>query len=101
MINQNFVYLGVAITALGGLSYLINTLRGTVQPNRVTWFLWSLAPLIAFAAEVRQSVGLQAWFTFILGFEPLLVVIASFINKKAYWKMTRTDKMFGALSLIG
>lgn len=101
MISENFVYLGVFITSLGGLSYLIKTLQGKVQPNRITWFLWSLAPLIAFAAQLKQGVGPQVWLTFIIGFEPLLVFLASFVNKNSYWKVSKMDKAFGALSIIG
>jgi hypothetical protein len=101
MLNPNFVYLGVAIIALGGVSYLINTLRGTVQPNRVTWLLWSLAPLIAFAAQIKQGVGIQSLLTFVVGVEPLLVLLATFVNKKSYWKISKLDLMFGALSIVG
>lgn len=101
MLNPNFVYLGVAIIALGGVSYLIKTLRGTVQPNRVTWFLWSLAPLIAFAAQIKQGVGIQSLLTFIVGAEPLLVLLATFVNKKSYWKISKLDLTFGALSIVG
>lgn len=53
MLNENFVILGAVIFAIGSLSYLIDTLKGKVKPNRVTFFLWALAPLIAFAAEVK------------------------------------------------
>lgn len=101
MINENFVYLGLIITSWGGVSYLVNTIQGKIQPNRVTWLLWSLAPLIAFAAQVKQDVGIQSLLTFVIGFEPLLIFLASFVNKKSYWKISRMDKTFGALSIIG
>lgn len=101
MINENFVILGVIIAFLGGLKYLIETIKGNAKPNKVTWFLWALAPLIAFAAELKQGVGIQAWMTFIVGFNPLLVFVASFFNKKAYWKLTRFDLICGSFALVG
>jgi len=101
MINQNFVILGAIIAAAGSLSYLIDTLKGKVKPNRVSFLLWSLAPLIAFFAEVKQGVGIQALMTFIVGFLPLTIFIASFVNKKAVWNLTGFDLMCGALSIIG
>ncbi|MEK9178462.1 MAG: hypothetical protein AAB801_01630, partial [Patescibacteria group bacterium] len=64
MLNENFVYVGLFIASLGNIVYLIQTLRGKVQPNRVTWFLWALAPLIAFAAQIKQGVGVQSLLTF-------------------------------------
>jgi hypothetical protein len=101
MINQNFVILGAIIATIGGLSYLIDTVKGKVKPNRVSFLLWSLAPLIAFVAELRQGVGLQSLMTFEVGFLPLAIFIASFFNKNAKWKLTRFDLTCGVLSLIG
>jgi len=101
MINENFVILGVIIAFLGGLKYVFETIKGNTKPNKVTWFLWALAPLIAFAAELKQGVGIQSWMTFVVGFTPLLVFLASFINKQAYWKLTRFDLICGALALLG
>lgn len=101
MIDQNFIYLGVLIQFLGGLSYIIDTVKGKIQPNKVTWLLWSIAPLVAFAAEISQGVGIQALSTFIVGFVPLLVFIASFVNKKATWKLGSFDIICGTLSLAG
>lgn len=101
MLNENFVILGVVIATLGSIKYLIETLRGTVKPNRVTFFLWALAPLVAFTAEVKQGVGIQSLMTFWVGFSPLIILIASFVNKKAYWKLGPFDFICGGLSLIG
>jgi hypothetical protein len=101
MINQNFVILGAIIAAAGSLSYLIDTLKGKVKPNRVSFLLWSLAPLIAFFAEIKQGVGIQALMTFVVGFLPLTIFIASFVNKKAEWKLTGFDLICGALSIVG
>jgi len=101
MIDQNFVIVGAIIAAVGSLSYLVDTLKGKVKPNRVSFLLWSLAPLIAFFAEVKQGVGIQALMTFIVGFLPLTIFIASFVNKKAVWNLTGFDLMCGALSIIG
>jgi len=101
MINQNFVIVGAIIATVGSISYLLDTLKGKVKPNRVSFLLWSLAPLIAFFAEIKQGVGIQALMTFIVGFLPLTIFIASFVNKKAVWNLTGFDLMCGALSIIG
>ena len=101
MINQNFVILGAIIAAAGSVSYLIDTLKGKVKPNRVSFLLWSLAPLIAFFAEIKQGVGIQALMTFVVGFLPFTIFIASFVNKKAVWNLTGFDLMCGALSIVG
>jgi hypothetical protein len=101
MINQNFVIVGAIIATAGSISYLIDTLKGKVKPNRVSFLLWSLAPLIAFFAEIKQGVGIQALMTFIVGFLPLTIFISSFVNKKAVWNLTGFDLICGALSIVG
>lgn len=101
MISENFVIVGAIIAALGTLSYIIDTVKGRVKPNRVSFLIWSIAPLIAFVAQLKQGVGIQSLTTFIVGFLPLTVFIASFVNKKAEWKLTRFDLSCGFLSLIG
>lgn len=101
MIDERFMFVAVLISFLGSASYLIETIKGRVRPNRVTWALWALAPLIAFVAEIKQGVGLVSLMTFMVGFGPLLIFFASFVNKKAEWKITRFDVICGALSLGG
>ncbi|HXE09828.1 MAG TPA: hypothetical protein VN554_00195 [Verrucomicrobiae bacterium] len=101
MINQNFVILGVLIGFAGNMVYVINTLKGRTRPNRVTWFMWTLAPFIAFAAQLHEGVGIQSLVTLMAGTCPLLVLIASFVNNKSVWKLTPFDFSCGALSIVG
>jgi hypothetical protein len=100
VIDAHFAILGALIVLTGNAAYALDTVRGNTQPNRVSWSLWALAPMIAFAAEVVQGVGLGAVLTLAVGFGPLLVVAASFLDPKAYARMTPFDAGCGVLSLI-
>lgn len=101
MIDEKFVFISVALNLVGGFTYLLKTIKGEVKPNKVTWFMWALAPLIAFIAQFKQEVGLSSLMTMAAGVNPALIFVASFLNKKADWKITRFDLGCGALSLIG
>jgi hypothetical protein len=101
MLHSNFVIIGTLIGAAGSVAYLIDTIKGKVKPNRVSFLLWSVAPFIAFFAQLKQGVGLEALMTFSTGFQPLTIFIASFVNKQAEWKLTRFDLLCGILSLLG
>ena len=101
MLSSNFVIVGALISTVGEIGYLIDTAKGKIKPNRVSFLLWSIAPFIAFAAMVKQGVGIDALMTFSLGFFPLLIFIASFVNKKAEWKITKFDLICGFLSIVG
>lgn len=101
MIDERFVLLAALINFIGTLSYLTATIKGQTKPNKVTWFLWALAPLIAFSAQMQEGVGLPALMTFMVGFSPLLIFLASFINKSSVWKITKFDILCGTFSLLG
>lgn len=101
MLDRHFVILGAVIGSLGIGLYLRDTIRGATRPNRVTWLMWSVAPLLAFAVELREGVGLQSLMTFTVGFLPLLVFLASFHNRQGYWRIGLLDYLCGAVSALG
>ena len=101
MLDVHFVILGAAIGSVGAALYLRDTLRGVTQPNRVTWLMWAIAPLLAFAAEIHAGVGLRSLMTFVVGFGPLLIFLASFRNPASAWELRRLDYVCGALSAAG
>lgn len=101
MLNENFVYIGIVIGVIGTLGYIIETLKGNVKPNKVTYFMWSLGPIVAFLAQLKQGIGTQSLMTLSVGLQPLAIFIVSFVNKKAYWKLTRFDLSCGLLALLG
>lgn len=102
MINENFVFLGAILNLVGSTNYVYNTIKGRTKPNRVTWFLLALAPMIAFGAMLSEGVNWKTGLmTFMVGFGPLMVFLASFVNKKSVWKLGRFDYICGGLSLVG
>ncbi len=101
MLPSYFVIIGTLTGAAGSVAYVTETVRGKVKPNRVTFLLWSIVPFIAFFAQIKQGVGLEALMTFSTGLMPLAVFIASFVNKQAEWKVTTFDLICGVLSLLG
>lgn len=101
MLNVHFVILGAAVGLIGSALYVRDTVRGLTSPNRVTWLLWGAAPMLAFAVEIRSGVGLRSLMTFVVGFGPLVVFAASFLNRNAVWRISRLDYVCGVLSVAG
>src|SRR3990167_9898627 len=101
MLNENFVFVGIVINAIGLLSYFIDTIKGKIQRNKVSFALWSIAPIVAFFAQISQGVGIQSLMTLSVGLFPIIIFIGTFVNRKAYWKITKFDLSYGGLSLIG
>ena len=99
-VEHILVLISACISVAGATAYIRDTLAGKTKPNRVSWSLWALAPLIGTAAAI--SAGANPWTTvriFLAGFLPLLVVIASFINRQSYWKLTTFDYLCGLCAL--
>ncbi|MBD0690872.1 hypothetical protein [Streptomyces sp. CBMA123] len=65
------------LNVCGSGVYALRTLRGSVRPNPVTWLLWTLAPGVAFAAQVAHHAGLSAITTLSVGLGPLLVCLCA------------------------
>lgn len=101
MIDERFVYLGAAIGLLGSFSYARDTARGTNQPNRMTFLIWALAPLLAFAIQMRLGVGHASVMTLVIGLGPLIVLAASYTKAATGWKLGVFDYSCGVLSLVG
>jgi hypothetical protein len=99
VIDPRFVLLGLALSLTGSLSYCRAMFQGRAQPNRVSWMLWALAPLVAFAAEVSGGVGLPSVLTLSVGVGPLLVFLCSFAVHTGRWQIGAVDIACGALSL--
>jgi hypothetical protein len=92
------VFVAAAGSLAAALAYIHAMFKGQTMPNRVTWFMWSVAPFIATAAAISNGVGLAIIPVFMSGFSPFLIFTASFFTKKAYWKLSSIDYLCGALS---
>lgn len=98
MIDERFMYIAALLIGWGTYSYIKDMYQGETRPNLVTWFLWTLAPMIAFAAQMQAGVGAAAVLTFMVGFCPLLVFVAGL--KRGDFRPSRFDVLCGIASLV-
>ena len=101
MLPEPWAIVGALIGSLGGCYYLAETLLGRAQPNRITWLLWGIFPMVIFVAQRAQGVAGVSWASFVAGLTPLLVVAASFFNRNAYWKTEPRDYGLMAAAVLG
>ena len=95
------VLLSALVSIAGCYAYVRDTVSGKSKPNRVSWSMWALAPLIGTAAALAADADF--WATsriFLAGFLPLLVFFASFLNRKSYWELTTFDLLCGLCSVL-
>jgi hypothetical protein len=77
-----FAIAGMAVNFAACLSYISAILKGEAAPNRVTWSLWALVPLIAGAAQLRAGVGISTLVVLSIGVGPACIVLVSFARGK-------------------
>jgi hypothetical protein len=92
------VIVAAALSILAASVYIRSMFTGRTKPNRVTWLMWAIAPLIAAAASLSSGVGWAVLPVFMACFSPLMIFTASFFAKKAYWKLSTFDYFCGVLS---
>jgi hypothetical protein len=95
---EYLVIVAAVASLLAAFVYIRSMFVGGTKPNRMSWLMWAIAPLIATAAAVSNGVGWAVLPVFMAGFSPLLIFTASFFAKKAYWKLSTFDYVCGALS---
>lgn len=97
---EYIVLAGAACSIIGAAAYIRSMFRGQTKPNRVTWFMWLVAPFIATAASLSQGFSWAVIPVFMSGMSPLMIFVASFFTKKAYWKTSKFDYACGTISAL-
>ncbi|NDC37244.1 MAG: hypothetical protein EBZ48_04235 [Proteobacteria bacterium] len=98
---QTLVVLSIGISIIGAVPYVQDTLKGRTQPNRVTWTLWAMAPVIATGAALTAgSDSLTALRTLTAGIVPMAVLLASLRNPRSYWQLGPFDYGCGVIAGI-
>jgi hypothetical protein len=95
---EYLVFVAAFATLLATFVYVRSMFKGGAKPNRVSWFMWSIAPFIATAAAISNGVGWAALPVFMSGLSPFLIFTASFVSKKAHWTLASFDYVCGVLS---
>ncbi len=101
MLPGSFVVIAILLRLASGASYFNAIWRGKAQPSLVSWLSWSVTALIAFAVQLIQGAGPEAFVTLAIGLSPVAVCAVA-IYKRAYvTTLSRTDKRCITLTVIG
>ncbi len=101
MLASGFIAVAIPLRLTAGGGYLISTLRGKAKPNIVSWSLWSLTALIAFAAQIYKGGGSEALVTLAIAFGPLAVIAVAVLKGAQSLTLTRLDVWCLSLAIAG
>lgn len=89
--------ISVALVVVGYGPYVYDILKRKTTPHVFTWFIWTLAPGITYALQVKGGAGVGAWVTFGVTISSFIIFILSMrIGDK---DITHSDIAFFILSL--
>lgn len=101
MLPVGFIFVAVALRLIGGFAYLSAVIRGKAQPYPLSWLLWGITPMIAFAAEINVGVGPSSLVTFTLGVTPLMVFISAMLKNPKWLKLDALNMVCGLIAVGG
>jgi hypothetical protein len=103
-LDKHMFELLVLIAALASLIaaivYISSMFKGQTKPNRVTWLMWTIAPFTATFAAFSSGATWSVVPVFMSGLSPFLILLASLLNRRAYWKLSAFDYACGVLSVL-
>jgi hypothetical protein len=94
------VLIAASAVLVAALAYIHSMFKGQTRPNRVTWLMWTIAPFTATLAAFSSGATWAAVPVLMSGLSPFLILIASFLHKNAYWKLSVFDYACGVLSAL-
>jgi hypothetical protein len=102
MLPEYITLLTLPISILFTIKYIIAAFQNQIQPNIVSWSVWSVSSLLSFSAAFSLgSDFLQIFSTFTAGFFPLLTVLSLIIIHKGKFKLSKLDFICIILALVG
>lgn len=103
MLPHYIVFVSLINSSASSFLYIRDTFRGLTRPNRISWFIWFLAPFVGSLLLFSKGGGLSALPLLISSLTSFLIFLASFKNKNSYWKLGKLDYIclvFALLSIV-
>ncbi len=96
-----FVFIAAAMRVGAGLAYVRAVITGRARPNPVSWLLWSITPMISFAASLSDGFSSGSVIILALGISPVLVFIGSMIRQPKAFKLDKLNLTCLLIALAG
>lgn len=101
MLPGYFILVTFALRLLGSAAYIRAIVRGQAKPNIISWFLWSVTPLIAFVAAVRSGAGIASLGTLALALSAVFVLAMALWRHAGVIKLDAANVACGVLAVAG
>jgi hypothetical protein len=97
--KEGFAIVAALLAIAGNVPYVIDILKGRVQPHAYTWFVWTIVSGIVFFGQLAKGAGIGAVPTAASEIFTLVIFLLSL--KYGFKRVTASDTFFLALALGG
>jgi hypothetical protein len=97
--KEVFAIIAVLLAIAGNVPYVIDILKGRVQPHAYTWFVWTVVSGIVFFGQLAKGAGIGALPTAASEIFTLVIFLLSL--KYGFKRITAPDTFFLLLALGG
>jgi hypothetical protein len=97
--KETFAVAAALLAVAGNVPYVIDILKGRVQPHAYTWFVWTLVSAIVLFGQIAKGAGVGAFPTLAAEIFTLLIFLLSL--KFGFKGVTKIDTFFLILALAG
>jgi hypothetical protein len=97
--KETLAVIAALLAIAGNLPYLLDIVKGRVQPHPYTWLVWSIVSGTVFFGMLAKGAGIGALPT--AASEIFTIIIFLFSLKFGFKGITKTDTLFLAVALAG
>lgn len=96
--QETFAIIAGILAFIGNIPYLIDTIKGKIQPHPYTWGIWSIVSLVTFFGMLEKGAGWGALPTGIA--EGFTIIIFLVSLKYGFKNINRKDTIYLAVALL-
>lgn len=97
--REILVVVGIALTFIGYIPYIQDTIKDKTHPHVYTWFSWSLLSFLIFALQIADGAGIGAYITLTSGMATSIIFLLGL--RQANKNITFTDTIVFAGVIVG
>ncbi|MEN9921360.1 MAG: hypothetical protein RLZZ517_338 [Candidatus Parcubacteria bacterium] len=99
MEKEILAVIATLLAVIGNVPYLIQVIKGKIEPHAYTWFVWSVISCIVFFGLLQKGAGIGALPTGVAEF--FTIIIFFFSLKNGFKHIQTIDTVFLILALLG
>ncbi len=97
--KESIAIVAALLAIAGNVPYMIDVVKGRIEPHAYTWFVWSIVSGVVFFGQLAKGAGIGALPTAASEIFTIMIFLLSL--KYGFKNPTKTDKIFLAIALAG